>query len=122
MAVRTGSRPHLVETFKVSRHRLRRQVNVVVLYLNRPTKRWFLCVDEKSCKGQASIAPGPGFPMKKGRAGTHTHDYKRNGTALFAALNMLDGTVIGTACRAIDIASFCASQADRSARPPPIST
>jgi hypothetical protein len=55
-----------------------------------------LCVDEKS-QIQALDRTQPGLPMKKGRAGTMTHDYKRNGTTtLFAALNMLDGKVIGT--------------------------
>ena len=59
-----------------------------------------LCVDEKS-QIQALDRTQPSLPMKPGRAGTMTHDYKRNGTTtLFAALNTLDGSVIGSACRA----------------------
>ena len=55
------------------------------------------------------MRPQPGLPMKKGRCGTMTHDYKRNGTTtLFAALNMLDGTVIANACPATGIASSSA--------------
>ena len=62
---------------------------------NPPDKALVLCVDEKS-QIQALDRTQPGLPMKKGRAGTMTHDYKRNGTTtLFAALNMLDGSVIG---------------------------
>jgi len=54
-----------------------------------------LCVDEKT-QIQASDRTQPGLPMKKGRCSTMAHDYKRNGTtSLFAALNLLDGTVIG---------------------------
>jgi transposase len=69
---------------------------VVGLYLDPPDKALVLCVDEKS-QIQALDRTQPGLPMKKGRAGTMTHDYKRNGTTtLFAALNMLDGKVIGT--------------------------
>ena len=69
--------------------------DVVGLYLNPPDKALVLCVDEKS-QIQALDRTQPGLPMKKGRAGTMTHDYKRNGTTtLFAALNMLDGSVIG---------------------------
>ena len=68
---------------------------MVGLYLNPPDKALVLCVDEKS-QIQALDRTQPGLPMKKGRAGTMTHDYKRNGTTtLFAALNMLDGKVIG---------------------------
>jgi transposase len=69
--------------------------DVVGLYLNPPDKALVLCVDEKS-QIQALDRTQPGLPIKKGRAGTMTHDYKRNGTTtLFAALNMLDGKVIG---------------------------
>jgi hypothetical protein len=69
--------------------------DVVGLYLNPPDKALVLCVDEKS-QIQALDRTQPGLPMKKGRAGTMTHDYKRNGTTtLFAALSMLDGKVIG---------------------------
>ena len=64
-------------------------------YLNPPDKALVLCVDEKS-QIRALDRTQPGLPMKKGRAGTMTHDYKRNGTTtLFAALSMLDGKVIG---------------------------
>jgi len=92
-----GLKPHLVKTFKVSRDRnfAAKVENVVGLYLNPPDKALVLCVDEKS-QIQALDRTQPGLPMKKGRAGTMTHDYKRNGTTtLFAALNMLDGKVIG---------------------------
>jgi len=92
-----GLKPHLVRTFKVSRDPefTEKLVDVVGLYLNPPDKAVVLCVDEKS-QVQALDRTQPGLPMKKGRAGTMTHDYKRNGTTtLFAALNALDGTVIG---------------------------
>ncbi len=92
-----GLKPHLVETFKLSRDKnfAAKVEDVVGLYLNPPDKALVLCVDEKS-QIQALDRTQPGLPMKKGRAGTMTHDYKRNGTTtLFAALNMLDGTVIG---------------------------
>jgi transposase len=68
---------------------------VVGLYLNPPDKSLVLCVDEKS-QIQALDHTQPGLPLKRGRCRTITHDYKRNGTTtLFAALNMLDGKVIG---------------------------
>src|SRR6202453_4112280 len=92
-----GLKPHLVKTFKVSRdkHFAEKVEDVVGLYLAPPDKALVLCVDEKS-QIQALDRTQPGLPMKKGRAGTMTHDYKRNGTpTLFAALNMLDGKVIG---------------------------
>jgi transposase len=92
-----GLRPHLVKTFKVSRDKnfATKLEDVVGLYLHPPHKALVLCVDEKS-QIQALDRTQPGLPMKKGRAGTMTHDYKRNGTTtLFAALNMLDGSVIG---------------------------
>jgi hypothetical protein len=90
-------KPHLVATFKVSNDpRFAEKVeDVIGLYLNPPDKALVLSVDEKS-QVQALDRTQPGLPMKKGRAGTMTHDYKRNGTTtLFAALNVLDGTVIG---------------------------
>src|SRR6185436_15198927 len=69
--------------------------DVVGLYVDPPDKALVLSVDEKS-QIQALDRTQPGLPMKKGRAGTMTHDYKRHGTTtLFAALNMLDGSVIG---------------------------
>ena len=91
-----GLKPHLVETFKVSNDPLFAQKleAVVGLYLNPPEHALVLCCDEKS-QIQALDRTQPGLPLKKGRAGTMTHDYKRNGTAtLFAALNALDGKVI----------------------------
>lgn len=90
-------KPHLVKTFKLSRdkHFLEKLVDVVGLYLNPPDKSLVLCIDEKS-QIQALDRTQPGLPIKKGRCGTMTHDYKRNGTTtLFAALSMLDGKVIG---------------------------
>ena len=90
-------KPHLVKTFKLSRdkHFVEKLYDVVGLYLNPPDKSLVLCVDEKS-QIQALDRTQPGLPMKKGRCGTMTHDYKRNGTTtLFAALSMLDGKVIG---------------------------
>ena len=65
------------------------------LYLNPPNKAMVLCIDEKS-QIQALDRTQPGLPIKKGRCGTMTHDYKRNGTTtLFAALNVIQGKVIG---------------------------
>src|SRR5882672_998969 len=92
-----GLRPHKIEQFKLSNDpkfvdKLR---DVVGLYVNPPAHAIVLSIDEKS-QIQALDRIQPGLPMKKGRAGTMTHDYKRNGTTtLFAALNVLDGTVIG---------------------------
>ena len=92
-----GLKPHLVDTFKVSNDPAfaEKVADVVGLYLDPPDKALVLSVDEKS-QIQALDRSQPGLPMKKGRAGTMTHDYKRNGTTtLFAALNVLDGKVIG---------------------------
>ena len=92
-----GLKPHLVETFKVSTdpYFAEKLEGVVGLYLNPPEHALVLCCDEKS-QIQALDRTQPGLPLKRGRAGTMTHDYKRNGTAtLFAALNTLDGKVIG---------------------------
>src|SRR6202790_804056 len=92
-----GLIPHVVRTFKVSNdpHFTEKMKDVVGLYLNPPEKALVLSVDEKS-QIQALDRTQPGLPLKKGRAGTMTHDYKRHGTTtLFAALNVLDGTVIG---------------------------
>ncbi len=91
-----GLKPHLVETFKVSRDPkfVEKLEDVVGLYLNPPEHALVLCCDEKS-QVQALDRSQPGLPLKKGRAATMTHDYKRHGTTtLFAALNALDGTVI----------------------------
>ena len=93
-----GVKPHLIRTFKLSKDPLfeEKLVDVVGLYLNPPEKALVLCVDEKS-QIQALDRTQPGLPMKKGRCGTMTHDYKRHGTTtLFAALNTLDGSVIGS--------------------------
>ncbi len=93
-----GLKPHLVKTFKVSNDPrfIEKMNDVVGLYLNPPEHALVLCCDEKS-QIQALDRTQPGLPFKKGRCGTMTHDYKRNGTTtLFSALNMLDGKVIGT--------------------------
>jgi transposase len=92
-----GLKPHLVKTFKVSTDPAfeEKLVDVVGLYLNPPQRAVVLCMDEKS-QVQALDRTQPSLPMKKGRAGTMTHDYKRNGTTtLFAAIDVLTGTVIG---------------------------
>src|SRR4030088_2875752 len=92
-----GLKPHLVRTFKLSNDRRfdEKLIDVVGVYLNPPDKAVVLCMDEKS-QIQALDRTQPSLPMKKGRAGTMTHDYKRHGTTtLFAALDVLDGTVIG---------------------------
>jgi len=91
-------KPHLVRTFKLSRdpHFVEKLVDVVGLYLNPPEHAWVLCCDEKS-QIQALDRTQPGLPIKRGRCGTMTHDYKRNGTTtLFAALEMAEGKLMGT--------------------------
>jgi len=93
---RHGLKPHLTRTFKISRDPAfaEKVESIVGLYLDPPEHALVLCVDEKS-QIQALDRTQPGLPLKRGRCGTMTHDYKRNGTAtLFAALNTLDGTVI----------------------------
>ncbi len=90
-------KPHRVKTFKLSRdpHFLQKLTDVVGLYRNPPEQAMVLCVDEKS-QIQALDRTQPGLPMKKGRCGTLTHDYKRNGTTtLFAALELAQGKVVG---------------------------
>jgi len=92
-----GLKPHLVETFKLSTDKRfeEKLVDVVGLYLNPPDQAIVLCMDEKS-QIQALDRTQPSLPLKKGRAGTMTHDYKRHGTTtLFAALDVLTGRVIG---------------------------
>src|ERR1700678_436639 len=92
-----GLKPHLVENFKLSSDKRfeDKLVDVVGLYVDPPEKAVVLCIDEKS-QIQALDRTQPSLPMKKGRAGTMTHDYKRHGTTtLFAALDVLSGTVIG---------------------------
>jgi len=93
-----GLKPHLSRTFKVSNDPQfsEKLIDVVGLYLNPPEKALVFCVDEKS-QIQALDRTQPGLPLKKGRCGTMTHDYKRNGTTtLFAALNVAEGSLIGT--------------------------
>jgi transposase len=93
---RNGLKPHLRETFKLSRDPrfVDKLHDIVGLYLNPPEHALVFSCDEKS-QIQALDRTQPGLPMKPGRAGTMTHDYKRHGTTtLFAALNVLDGTVI----------------------------
>ena len=90
-------KPHRTKGFKLSRDPkfLQKLTDVVGLYLNPPEKALVLCVDEKS-QIQALDRTQPGLPLKKGRCGTLTHDYKRNGTTtLFAALEVAQGQVIG---------------------------
>jgi len=90
-------KPHRSRGFKLSRDPqfLEKLTDVVGLYLNPPTKALVLCIDEKS-QIQALDRTQPGLPLKKGRCGTMTHDYKRNGTTtLFAALEVAEGKVIG---------------------------
>jgi transposase len=91
-----GLKPHLARTFKVSNDpQFAEKLEAIIgLYLNPPEHAIVLCADEKS-QIQALDRTQPGLPLKKGRCGTMTHDYKRNGTAtLFAAMSTLDGTVI----------------------------
>ena len=93
-----GLQPHRVRTFKVSNDPkfAEKLIDVVGLYTNPPENAIVLCVDEKS-QIQALDRTQKSLPMYPGRCGTMTHDYKRNGTTtLFAALNVLDGTVIGS--------------------------
>jgi transposase len=95
-----GLKPHLVRRFKISNDPEfeEKVTDVVGLYMNPPDRALVLCVDEKS-QIQALDRTQPGLPLKKGRAATMTHDYKRNGTTtLFAALDVKTGLVIGE-CR-----------------------
>jgi len=90
-------KPHLVKSFELSndKHFVEKVTDIVGLYLDPPDKALVLAVDEKS-QIQALDRTQPGLPLKKGRAGTMTHDYKRHGTTtLFAALNVATGEVIG---------------------------
>ena len=92
-----GLQPHRSETFKLSRdpHFVEKLQDVIGLYLDPPEKAMVFSVDEKS-QIQALDRTQPGLPMKPGRAGTMTHDYKRHGTTtLFAALNVVTGEVVG---------------------------
>jgi transposase len=92
-----GLQPHRLKTFKLSNDKKfeEKLIDVVGVYLNPPDKAAVLCVDEKT-QVQALDRTQPGLPLKKGRCGTMTHDYKRNGTTcLFAAMNVLEGKVLG---------------------------
>ena len=92
-----GLQPHRIRLFRLSNDpQFAAKVrDIVGLYIDPPAHAVVLSVDEKS-QIQALDRTQPGLPLKKGRCGTRTHDYKRNGTAtLFAALNVLDGSVIG---------------------------
>lgn len=92
-----GLKPHRMRTFKVSNDPrfVEKLIDVVGLYLNPPERALVFCFDEKS-QIQALDRTQPGLPLKKGRCGTMTHDYKRNGTTtLFAALEMAEGKLIG---------------------------
>jgi transposase len=92
-----GLKPHLSKSFKLSRDPkfLEKLTDVVGVYLTPPQNAVVLCVDEKS-QIQALDRTQPGLPLKPGRCGTYTHDYKRNGTTtLFAALQLVEGRVIG---------------------------
>ena len=94
---KAGLKPHLTSQFKVSNDPdfEEKLHDVVGLYLSPPENAVVFCVDEKSSI-QALDRTQPGLPMKPGRSGTMTHDYKRHGTStLFAALNTQTGEVIG---------------------------
>jgi transposase len=92
-----GLQPHRIRTFKLSNDPAfaAKVRDIVGLYVDPPAHAVVLSIDEKS-QIQALDRTQPGLPMKRGRAGTMTHDYKRNGTTtLFAALDVLDGKVVG---------------------------
>jgi len=106
-----GLSPHRWRHFKLSNDPAfaEKLTDIIGLYVDPPAHAVVLSVDEKS-QIQALDRTQPGLPMKKGRLGTMTHDYKRHGTTtLFAALNVLDGTVIGQNMRATAIRSSSAS-------------
>jgi transposase len=93
-----GLQPHRTSTFKLSRDPefVKKLRDVVGLYLNPPEKALVLCVDEKS-QIQALDRTQPALPLRSGFTETRTHDYVRHGTTtLFAALNVLEGTVLGS--------------------------
>lgn len=94
---RHNLKPHLVETFKLSKDKkfIEKLHDVVGLYLNPPDKTIVFCVDEKS-QIQALERTRPPMPLCQGVPARQSHDYTRHGTTtLFAALSMLDGQVIG---------------------------
>ena len=117
-----GLKPHIVKEFKVSNDPLfeEKVTDIVGLYLDPPDRAVVLCVDEKS-QIQALDRTQPGLPLKKGRAATMTHDYKRYGTTtLFAALDVKSGKVIGDCMprhRAKEFLSFLRS-IDRAVKKP----
>ena len=93
-----GLKPHRVRTFKLSNDKrfVEKMQDIVGLYLDPPERALVLCCDEKG-QIQALDRTQPGLPIKKGRCGTMTHDYKRNGTTtLFAALELAEGKLIGS--------------------------
>jgi hypothetical protein len=99
-----GLQPHRVRQFKLSTDPqfIAKLRDIVGLYVDPPAHAIVLSVDEKS-QIQALDRTQPGLPIKKGRAGTMTHDYKRNGTTtLFAALDVLQGKVIGRCIPPLD--------------------
>ena len=120
-----GLQPHRIEYFKLSTdpHFVEKLRDVVGLYVDPPERAVVFAFDEKS-QIQALDRTQPGLPLKKGRAGTMTHDYKRHGTTtLFAALDVATGEGSSTsACRATGIRSFCGSSARSSAAWLPNST
>ncbi len=96
-----GLKPHLIKTFKLSNDKqfVEKLEDVIGLYLSPPENAIVFCCDEKS-QMQALDRTQPGLPLKKGRCGTMTHDYTRNGTlTLFAALNTLTGEVLATCAK-----------------------
>jgi transposase len=93
-STRTMARAAGISEASVRREFTEKLEDIVGLYLSPPEHAMVLCADEKS-QIQALDRTQPGLPMKKGRCGTMTHDYKRNGTAtLFAALDAMEGDVI----------------------------
>jgi len=113
-----GLQPHRTRTFKLSKDKrfVEKLTDVVGLYLNPPDKALIMCVDEKS-QIQALDRTQPGLPMKKGRCGTMTHDYKRNGTTCCSRHSMFSrGRSSASACRDIvirSISSFSGSSTGR---------
>ena len=106
-----GLKPHLTRSFKLSNDPefCEKVQDIVGLYLDPPDKALVLSVDEKS-QIQALDRTQPGLQLKKGRAGTMTHDYKRHGTTtLFAALDVATARSSANACRGIVTKSSCAS-------------
>jgi transposase len=118
-----GLRPHRMRAFKLSNDPkfAEKLKDVVGLYIDPPAHAVVLSVDEKS-QIQALDRTQPGLPMKKGRAGTMTHDYKRHGTTtLFAAFNVLDGAVLGRCVQKQAHQEFIRFLNPSSARSPPAS-